>query len=274
MKNIIISLFALIVAGCTKTTQDLNPYLDIPVVQAFLSPGVIPEVSLTRVYYFSDEDADTLNYINNALVYLINDSLSFQLQESDDTNGIYFYDGQDLVIKPDDNYSIVFDYKNTEVSSTTEIPNKPEDYKLSDDVVSLPRILEGETYGGMPSVTEIEFTWTNNTNDYFLVNIQYLEDVYDPVNANIVIEDPATAANFTSSPIQDAYYSIRTRQFQYFGSYNAIIMSIPTEYAELYESLNQSSLDGLAETKTNVINGKGIFTSFNTDTLQIEVKPQ
>ena len=100
---------------------------------------------------------------------------------------------------------------------------------------------------------------------------QYLEDEYNPVNETIEIDNPEDLAHFTSTPIQDNMYSIKGRQFSYFGHYNLILFKITDEYAAIYESLNQSSLDDLSEPITNIVNGKGIFASFNSDTLLINV---
>ncbi|MDP2724492.1 MAG: hypothetical protein Q8O72_17205, partial [Bacteroidales bacterium] len=60
-------------------------------------------------------------------------------------------------------------------------------------------------------------------------------------------------------------------QFSFFGRYQIVLSHINPEYARLFETLSQSSLEGLTEPESNVINGKGIFTSYNSDTLWIDV---
>ena len=118
---------------------------------------------------------------------------------------------------------------------------------------------------------EIEITWTTTDNSYYLVKYEYLEDEYDPVNETIEIEDSEEFVSFTSPPLQDSIFTIRPMQFRYFGQYNLILFKITDDYASVYESINQSSLDDLTEPVTNIENARGIFTSFNSDTLQFYV---
>lgn len=48
--------------------------------------------------------------------------------------------------------------------------------------------------------------------------------------------------------------------------------SVNDEYVNLYNSLNQDSRE-LNEPYTNIQNGLGIFTAFNSDTLYLQVIP-
>jgi len=274
MKKIIISTLAILFfSGCTKTTQDIDLASDIPVVQSFLLPGSTPEVSLSKVIYFINEESDTDNSISNAIVFLHSGSAKFLLSESEDSKGKYQYFGDDLLIEPLETYGISFEYNNEEVTSTTAVPAKPTGFKSSVYSIYLTRITADGGFGGMPNNSSIDLSWDDPDNEFHLVSVQYLEDTFDPVNELIEYDDPRSAANFTSLPVQNNTYSIRSRQFQFFGRYHIILMRITPEYASLYESLSQSSLDGLAEPESNIINGKGIFTAYHADTLQVKVIP-
>lgn len=247
---------------------------DIPVVQSFLLPGSTPEVILSKVIYFTDGESDTENSISSASVFLHSGNSSFLLSESEDIKGKYQYLGDDLLIEALETYGISFEYNNQEVTSSTAVPAKPTGFTSSDYSIYLTRITEDGGFGGMPNNSTIELNWDDPDNEYYLVSVQYLEDTYDPVNESIDYDDPESVANFTSLPVQNNTYSIKSRQFQFFGNYDVILMRITPEYASVYESLSQSSLDGLAEPETNITNGKGIFTAYHADTLQIKVIPQ
>lgn len=84
-------------------------------------------------------------------------------------------------------------------------------------------------------------------------------------------EDPAIS--LLMSPTNNNSIMINGRMIQYFGDYVAVLLKINEEYIELYESLNQSSTN-LFESPTNIENGKGIFTSFSSDTLNFSVEEQ
>ncbi len=87
----------------------------------------------------------------------------------------------------------------------------------------------------------------------------------------IPIENPEELATFTTDPIQNNVYNMRSMQFRFFGTYRMVLFRITPAYAELFESLSQSSLEGLVEAESNIINGKGVFAAYHSDTLQIEV---
>lgn len=274
MKNILFSLLSVILlSSCTKTTQNIVADRDIPVVQSFLSPGSIPEIILSKVIYYSEDENDTVKYIGDANIYFHAENETYLMSEVDSAEGVYRYIGDDLELQSLAHYSFSFMYNDEEVSSSTTIPSKPENYHSSVNAVYLPRITEDGGWGGMPNLTNVDLSWDDFNSEYYLISVQYLEDTYDPVNANIEYEDLEAASNFTSPPTQDSTYTIRSRQFQFFGSYNVILMRITPEYADLYESISQSTLEGITEPNSNILNGKGIFAAFNSDTLWVEVKP-
>lgn len=273
MKYYLIAIISLLVISCTKTTEDLIVSYDIPVVSGFLSPNDNPTVQISNIVVFDNETQDSSSIINELDVYLINDGVSNLLTLQEDSTGIYHSTDSLFSIIEGEEYLLELYYKETLVTSSTKVPIKPVGFEISETSIELERITE-ETTGGMGpgmDVEEIELTWTTTDDSYYLVKYEYLEDEYDLVNEVIEIDDPEEFANFTSSPIQDSLYTFRSMQFHYFGQYNMILFKIADEYAAVYESLNQSSLDDLTEPITNIENGKGIFASFNSDTLSFNV---
>jgi hypothetical protein len=273
MKKIIIILLALAVISCAKTTEDLDLSYDIPVVSGFLSPDDTPSIQISQMVIFDNESEDSSDIISELDVFLINTGIKYQLSPDDSIAGLYNYTDSLFTIIEDNEYFLELTYKDALISSETKIPLKPVDFEMSDTIIELERITE-ETTGGIgpgSDIEEIEITWTTSDNSYYLVKFEYLEDEYDPVNETIEIEDPEEFASFTSPPLQDSLYTLRPMQFRYFGQYNLILFKITDNYAAVYESINQSSLDDLTEPVTNIENGRGIFTSFNSDTLQFSV---
>lgn len=273
-KNICVLGIALVLlSSCAKNSLETETSLDIPVVQSFLSPNNLPVVRLTTaIPYTTDTTLEVINDISGMDVYLTTHGETYLLTEMSDSAGYYIDQTGTLVISESQSCQLEFQYNGTQVSSSTTVPVKPENFVTSETTVEVERITEtGGGGGGPPDITDIELSWNGENNAFYLIYIQYLEEEYDPVNSNIVIEDTAAFANFSSAPFQDSLYTIRSMQFMYFGEYRIVLSSITEEYAQLYETLSQSSLEGLAEPPTNVTNGKGIFTAFNSDTLTINV---
>ncbi len=273
MKNtmFVLLLLVLLSTACTKTTQDTESSWDIPVVESFLAPGQQALIGLSTVIpYTTDTTAVLDNTLSGLLVYIHADEDTYLLTEPEDSAGFYRDQSGALAIKEGQAYSLEFQYKDKEISSTTVVPLKPENFITSATSIEMDRITEAGGFGP-PDVTQIELSWDNESGDYYLIYIQYLEDDYDTINTMFDIEDAATVANFSSDPISTNFFNLQSRQFHFFGEYQIVLCKITQPYAQLYESLNQSSLEGLTEPPTNVTNGKGVFASYNSDTLSLYI---
>jgi hypothetical protein len=268
-----LAISIVLITSCAKTSLDTESSLDIPVIQSFLSPGNEAIVRLTTaVPYTTDTSVVVNNNISGMDVYLTTKGETYLLTEMSDSAGYYTDQSGTLLVSENESCQLEFEYKGTQVSSSTPVPLKPQNFESSETTIEVERITEtGGGNGGPPDMTEIELSWTDENADFYLIYIQYLEEDYDPINSIVEIEDTTAFTNFSSAPFQDSIYSIRSMQFMYFGKYRIVLSNITEEYAQLYETLSQSSLEGLAEPPTNVVNGKGIFTAFNSDTLFIDV---
>jgi hypothetical protein len=265
-------LLTFLMTGCQENGEDTLSIEKVVVVESFLAPGQPASIKLSSVIPFTtDTTTEIANAISGMEVSISTGDLNYDLFEMTDTPGTYEEPTKRLVIEEGETYQLQFVYQDMEVIGSTQIPLKPGNFEISDTLIKLPRVTEDSGLGGMPSMTEIELTWDNDESDYYLLTIQYMEEEYDTINTVFEIEDAEAAANFSSQPLQVNFYSIRSMQFSFFGRYQIVLSHINPEYARLFETLSQSSLEGLTEPESNVINGKGIFTSYNSDTLWIDV---
>ena len=103
-------------------------------------------------------------------------------------------------------------------------------------------------------------------------------DITNPISIRPDMPDgfPGSGGKFAfemvTQPTNGSYYAIVPLQLKYYGTHRIIITSVNDEYVNLYSSLNQDSRE-LNEPYSNVTNGLGIFTAFNSDTLYLEVVP-
>jgi hypothetical protein len=63
---------------------------------------------------------------------------------------------------------------------------------------------------------------------------------------------------------------LRPQEFQYFGKHRLILYHVLPDYASLY-SENSTSSQNLTNPSTSIMNGYGIFTGLNSDTLYFTV---
>lgn len=276
MKKIIFTLVvaAVLLTACTKTNQDDSSTLETPIVESFLAPAKEALVRLTTaIPYTTDTTIEIDNNITDAQVYISYGEKAFLLSELVDSAGYYREITGEFEVEAGQTYQLEFQYNNNEITASTTIPLKPENFEISETTTEIERITEDVGFGP-PDMTEIELSWDNETGDYFLIYIQYLEDEYDTINTVIELDEDIDYANFSSDPLSTDYYTFRSMQFRFFGEYQVVLSRITETYAQLYETLSQSSLEGLTEPPTNVTNGMGVFAAFNSDTLTINVVEQ
>lgn len=265
-------MLSILFSGCLKTTEDLETGFDIPIVESFLSPGNELLVKLSSaIPYTTDTSLAVSTNLSNLIVYIHADSTTYLLSEISDSAGYYKDTAAELKVEENKTYFLEFEYNDNNVTSSTLTPLKPENFETSVSSIEMEKITEETGWSPPNSMTDIELSWDDEQNDYYLINIQYMEDEYDTINTIIEIDDAYEMANFTSEPMQDNIYALKSMQFMFFGEYRIILYRISEEYAQLYETLSQSSLEGLAEPPTNIVNGKGIFAAFNSDTLSFNV---
>jgi hypothetical protein len=113
-------------------------------------------------------------------------------------------------------------------------------------------------------------TWSNPDGESYYVTLENIEIDPEPV-----FEPPDGFENrrpvrFVSVPVNSEEYRITRRSVEFFGTHKVKVYRVNQEYVDLYISRNQDSQD-LNEPLTNVINGLGIFTAFNSDSTFIEV---
>ncbi len=271
MNNIAISTIAIFgfLSIFTSCEQDdiVSIETDIPVVEAYLIPGEpINQIKLTKLIPFlTDEIYSEAENINDAEITISNNDAYYKLIPFPGDSGCYYYPDTSLIISENESYNIEFQYKNKQVTASTVTPEKPQNFKISQDLFLVERMVEG----GYPSfnMETYEISWDNLDGSNYYLSIDLLETVIDPVN--FMITDTVTQT--LSTPSVTDIYNINSKTLRYYGNYRVVLYKVNEEYANLYESTSTSS-QSLTDPYSNIENGKGIFTAFNTDTLFFEVR--
>ena len=164
---------------------------------------------------------------------------------------------------------MVFNTK--DVSAYTYIPAKPANFAQSATIISIERTDSTSTGwppsgGSMPD--PVSLTWDNDDQSYYLLVVENIEDTLDPVRD--FGDEDAPDFIFRKSPNTSTSEELRPNDFQYYGTHRVILFHVLPDYAKLYEGTGNSS-QNLENPSTSIVNGYGIFTGMDSDTLFVEV---
>jgi hypothetical protein len=258
-------------SACTEESS-LSLDTETAVVQAYLYAGQpIGSIAITQSFSYARESTDLIT-LEDLDIEISDGNQSIPLFHSSEGNY------QNLDFKPESGktYTLTFEHNGEQISSETFIPEKKE-IAISQTSIELEKI-EGTGFPGggfgQGNNEAIEITWENNSEDYYYVVVENIEE--DPEFVNDFLAEflaNGTARRFfriTEPEITDFHALNTRRDLTQFGTYRIIVYRVNPEYAALYESSGSSSVT-IAQPPNNIENGLGIFTGISSDTVFLEV---
>jgi len=262
-------IFSLIMFSALSSCSEKNisEFTDTPIVESYLRPGDYLNLQITRQIPFSSGVQYSADDIDNLDIKVTHNDIVSTLIP---LGGGKYIDSS-LVVKEGETYSLSFKYNSKTVTAFTEIPSKPVKFKESDVSISVTRMdstsMPGA--GAMGSMPEpVSLTWDNSDDSYYIVVIENMETVLDPIRDFGSETPPANI--FRKAPTSASGLQLRPQEFQYFGKHRIILYHVLPDYASLY-SENSTSSQNLTNPSTSIVNGYGIFTGLNADTLYLNV---
>ncbi len=259
-KSITIFLFGVIgtlLIACNKESQtSINK---LPVVEAYLISGKQLSVKL----YYQKSLSDTTQYgspIIGQELYVSDGDKTIELTET--KKGTYtFSDTSFLVVGK--TYTLKFNYNLVSVTAKTVIPPKNQNFSSKYVTVNYP----GATTDKIDTLNK--FTWSNpDSLNHVLVFIN-INGTYTPISTKM---SGFRERIYQVDTKRKSNYYITTSDFSYYGQYKVILMSVNQEYIDLVNSdASNSNTEKLLNMPTNVVNGLGIFTAIQTDTLNFNL---
>jgi hypothetical protein len=256
---IFISILFLILYGCDINSSN-NSQKDELVIRAYLYANEpVTDIQITGTIAIGIDSANATP-INNANVYLVKEGKKFNLIPSAGDSGYYHYNGSDLIIKTGDIFQIYAEYNGQTAHGETEVPPPPENLIISTDTLYITSISEGMPPSRIDSV-RIRAQWDSIANASYFIVIENMES--DPEAIATGGFGNRGPSRFLSQPMSQSHYSISQMNLSYYGKHKIKIYRINQEYADLYRSRQQDSRD-LNEPLTNITDGLGIFSAFNS----------
>jgi len=256
-------LFSAGFLSCNKSEN--GEFTDTPIVESYLRPGEFPQVKVTRQIPFSTNVTYSADDLNSLSIRISNSTTSAILKPSGDG----LYTDSTFSISEGQRYDLSFVYNAKTVSAYTKVPSKPVNYKES--VTSMGLVKTDSTsgrpnFGTMPD--PLNLTWDNSDGSYYIVVIENMAATLVPIRDFGSRVPPGN--RFKKAPTTASGLEIRPMEFQYFGKHRLILYHVLPDYASLY-SETQSSSQNLTNPSTSIMNGYGIFTALNSDTLFINI---
>ncbi|ASU35855.1 DUF4249 family protein [Mucilaginibacter xinganensis] len=252
------SLLAVTLYACKKenvTTASVN----LPVVEAYLMAGK----PITIKVYQQKDISDTAKYgagIKGLQLSIADGSKTVVLTET--KAGTYVY-ADSTFLTAGKTYSLKFSYLTYAVSATTVMPAKPQNFATRVSTITI----DGLTGRNSATDTLNRFTWTNPDSLNHVLLFNNLDGIDFPTGSF-----GNRSANFIMNTERAAAFEVTQRPFSYYGHYDVVLLRVNKEYIDLLTSNSANSTSqSLASQPTNVLNGFGIFTAMQADTLKFNV---
>jgi hypothetical protein len=264
------TLLAFLAAGCAQKNP-VTPAAEEVVVRGYLFAGEpATDIRLTRTLPLGSQAVEDPP-INDAEVSLEKNGATFALVPSSGDSGYYHYSGLDLTVQTGDVFRIHVRSGDHDIEAETTVPAAPDSVTLSADSLTLSAgfgppggaftdtIAPDSLWNRERSLT---VSWRHEASALYYVVVECVET--DPDSISLWGGFPGgRLGRMVSSPTNENHYRITQSDVSFLGRHRVTVYRINQEYANLYESRQQDSRD-LNEPLTNIENGLGIFSAFNS----------
>ena len=265
MKNIALLFLAMLALsiGCTKESP-LSAGSDLVVVRAYLFAGEpVTDIQITGTLPLGSEETEAPP-INDAQVWMIKDGRQYDLTLSPGDSGYYYYAGSDLIVEQGDVFEINVAHNDQVATGKTVVPRPPEELALSSTVLYIPTEMTFPFDPAADSASTITVSWKYDSTSLFYAVVENVEENPDSIDSFGGFRGgPGGLRRFMSTPTSQNEYRIQRFSLSYYGKHTVRIYRVNQEYADLYGSRLQDSRD-LNEPLTNIENGLGVFSAFNS----------
>ncbi len=270
-KFILYSLFITLAYSCNPVPE---PELDNYVVEAYVFSGEpVREVTLKWLIPLSQPEGES-EIIETATIAILKNGESFPLAYNPATRK-YQYQGTNLAIMPFDVLGLEVDVNGRKSTATTMVPEAPVGIQISKDQMVIPEINSAADFIGNNPLADAELTvaWNKPDDELYYGVVEFRSNLLIPIlppDVKKVVDGILEDFAIITLPSSDTTLTVLGVLLPSYGPYVVKIYKVNKEYADLYESERQDSRD-LNEPPSNIINARGIFSAFASDSVFFEV---
>ena len=248
---------------CADEKNPVTPDTDEIVIQGYLYANKpVTDIKITTLALF--DKPKTQRPVNDALVILNKNGLDYNLFLSPGDSGYYSYTGGDLTVLPGDSFRLNVTYNGKTASATTVVPEAPEFIFISNDTLWLQPY-----YKFMSDSNRITFKWTILDTNYCKL-ILHIRPEFES-RWEYTITQTSRGYQYFDADWSRNELVLKFNRFYEEGFYKVLLTRINKEY---YYFLNNMEIINSKKPDyySNVNNGYGIFTAFNSDSCWIYFK--
>jgi len=258
-------------SSCTTVPEvELGNY----VVEAYLFSGEpVREVTLKTLVPLSDPEGDS-EIISTGLITIRNNGKAYQLAFNPSTSK-YNYPGTDLDIMPEDVLELEVDVNGRIATALTTVPTPPTGIRISKTQMVIPTINSAADFisGNPLEDAEILVNWENPDQELMYAVIEFRSTLLRPIlpsDVQEVVDGILEDFAIITVPSTDTTLTVLGVLLPSYGPYIVKVYKVNQEYADLYGSETQDSR-ALNDPPSNIINARGIFSAFASDSIAFEV---
>lgn len=259
--------------GCTEDSP-ISPESDLIVVRGYIYAGEpVDDIQLTSTLQLGSEEAKAPP-INDATVALVKNGQQYELVLSEGDSGYYHYDGNELTVEAGDQFSIEVSYQDQQIYGTTNVPEAPKNVKISSTTLMFPDFetmwemrQQGISRDSIRASMTLTVNWEQVSDALYYILVENIDE--NPVEVESGFG--RQPGQFISQPIAAGEYTVNAMMMTHLGKHRVKVYRVNQEYADLYQSRNQDSRD-LNEPLTNIVNGLGVFSAFNSESVYFDFK--
>lgn len=267
-------LFIPFITACFSSELEFEDQFE-PVVEAYLYVDKeVDKIKLSSMISFGT-DSSGGEAITDATITLERELSAWNLVHNDAVPGSYYLE-ESPVFTPGDILNLSIGLADEVLTATTIVPDNPPAVSISSRNLYIPKMESPMDFRTIEMPDPVELSWENPEAKYYFLHIQNIESNPTAIKPDVPDGFPGGGGGFAfeivTQPTNSNFYIIEPMMLEYYGTHRIIMSSVNDEYVNLYNSLNQDSRE-LNEPYSNITNGLGVFTAFNSDTLYLEVIP-
>lgn len=272
MKRICFAILTILLFYACNPVPD--PVSDNFVVEAYVFAGEpVREVTVKKLVPLSEPEGKS-EIVDNANIVLRKDGSDYLLTYNSFKKK-YRYEGNNLDLLPLDVLGLEVEVNGRVATATAMVPTPPVGIAISKDEMVIPEIKSAADFltGNPLEGAEVTVTWSNPDNELHYTSVEFRSNLLKPIlpgDVQEVVDGIIEDFGIITTPSTDTTLTVLGATLPSYGRYIVKVYKVNQEYADLYESETQDSRE-LNEPPSNIINARGIFSAFASDSIFFEV---
>ena len=262
MKRLILFIFPILILACREEIRtDLENQV---LVESFINHGQDENYLSIKLFSPLSKEED-FPFITPQSTRISNISKNVVIFPEFESSGSFILNSDALKLGEEDILELEISFNNRTIFANAIVPKPTRLMALNNEELKLNYVVDA-----VPN--RINLSWEPYGDpDYYIVQIDTASENPDEIDGERIAVDPGDPYfNRVGIPVNASELEISYPAVNYFGRHRVVLFHISKDLYDLYNNPVQGSYNKLNQ---SVVNGLGIFTALNSDTLYFEVVP-